>query len=324
MNAAHAVLGVDTSNYCTSLCLVDDGGNRLAEERRWLDVPQGERGLQQSRAVFQHVRRLPELFLRLPLDQVRVAAVAVSTAPRPQTGSYMPVFEVGTSWAKSLAHAWGVPLIETTHQEGHIAAGEATADRTWDADRFLALHLSGGTTDLLSVSRRGAGYNIEMIGGSRDLHAGQLVDRLGVAMGLPFPSGRHVEELALRYDGREPVIVPSSVDGLTCSFSGPQTALLRLWEKGSASREALAFAALRCVANTVEKLLLQAFEQGFPKDVLLVGGVAANSLIRERLRKRLEHPAVRARLTFADPRYSGDNAYGVARIGLWAVKGGQG
>ncbi|BCU81593.1 O-sialoglycoprotein endopeptidase [Polycladomyces abyssicola] len=321
MSTSRAVLGVDTSNYCTSMCLVDDEGNRLAEERQWLDVPQGERGLQQSRAVFQHVRRLPELFLRLPLDQVKVAAVAVSTAPRPQAGSYMPVFQVGTSWAQSLAHAWGVPLIETTHQEGHIAAGEATADRTWDADRFLAVHLSGGTTDLLNVSRRGAGYDIEMIGGSSDLHAGQLVDRIGVAMGLPFPSGRHVEELALRYDGREQVTIPSSVDGLTCSFSGPQTALLRLWEKRAASKEALSFAALRCVANTVEKLLQHAFDQGYPKKVLIVGGVAANSLIRERLRKRLEHPAVRARLIFADPRYSGDNAYGVARIGLRVLKG---
>ncbi|MBN2909830.1 O-sialoglycoprotein endopeptidase [Polycladomyces sp. WAk] len=321
MNTSRAVLGVDTSNYCTSLCLVDDKGNCLAEQRQWLDVPQGERGLQQSHAVFQHVRRLPELFLRLPLDQVKVAAVAVSTAPRPQTGSYMPVFLVGKSWAQSLAHAWGVPLIGTTHQEGHIAAGEATADRTWTADRFLAIHLSGGTTDLLHVRRKEAGYAIETIGGSSDLHAGQLVDRIGVAMGLPFPSGQHVEELALRYDGGEQVTIPSSVDGLTCSFSGPQTALLRLWEKRAASREALAFAALRCVANTVEKLLKHAFDRGYPKEVLIVGGVAANSLIRDRLRKRLEHPAVRARLTFADPRYSGDNAYGVARIGLWAVNG---
>src|SRR5690606_9124897 len=126
---------------------------------------------------------------RMNLQDVRVAAVCASCAPRPQKGSYMPVFEVGLSWGLSLSRAWGVPFWRTTHQEGHIAAGLATASPPLEGESFLAIHLSGGTTELLQVEKKGEGFDITLLGGTRDLNAGQLVDRVGVAMGLPFPAG---------------------------------------------------------------------------------------------------------------------------------------
>jgi len=235
----------------------------------------------------------------------------------------MPVFEVGVAWGLSLSKAWDVPFWETTHQEGHIAAGSATASPPLSEESFLAIHLSGGTTDLLQVVKKEDGYDVTPVGGTRDLNAGQLVDRVGVAMGLPFPAGPSLEKLALRHTGL-PVTVPSAVRGLDCSFSGPETALLRMWEKKELSPEGIAFATLRCIANTLERWLLNAFRAGYARTVLIVGGVAANRLIRERLRHRLEHPAVGARLHFADPRYTGDNAFGVARIGLeiWRKQSG--
>ena len=168
----------------------------------------------------------------------------------------------------------------------------------------MAVHLSGGTTELLRVVKKGEGYEINRLGGTRDLNAGQLVDRVGVAMGLPFPAGPSLEKLALRYEG-SPVTVASAVRGLDCSFSGPETALLRMWEKRELPPEGIAFATLRCIANTLERWLLNAFQAAGDRTVLIVGGAAANGLIRERLRLRLEHPAVGARLHFADPRYSG-------------------
>ncbi|PRX39814.1 N6-L-threonylcarbamoyladenine synthase [Planifilum fimeticola] len=315
MGKRPAVLGIDTSNYFTSLCLVDEEGNPLFDERKGLEVPRGERGLQQSTAVFGHVRNLPRLLSRMNLQDVRVVAVSASRAPRPQEESYMPVFEVGLSWGFSLSKAWGIPFCKTTHQEGHIAAGVATASPPLTENSFLAVHLSGGTTELLQVAKKDEGYEINRLGGTRDLNAGQLVDRVGVAMGLPFPAGPTLEKLALGYEG-SPVTVASAVRGLDCSFSGPETALLRMWEKGELAPEGIAFATLRCIANTLERWLLNAFRSGYCRTVLIVGGVAANGLIRERLRLRLEHPAVGARLHFADPRYSGDNGFGVARIGL--------
>lgn len=320
MSKVPAALGIDTSNYCTSLALVDTEGNPLADERIWLPVPQGERGMQQSEAVFHHVNHLPDLFSKLDLSSVQVVAVGVSKAPRPVEGSYMPVFRVGTAWGASLAHAWNVPLVETSHQEGHLAAGELSASPSLAADHFLAIHLSGGTTELLNVQRKRGGYNIQRIGGTTDLNAGQVVDRIGVAMGLSFPAGPELERLAQDAPKKISFAVPSAVKGLDCSFSGPYSALARAWEGKEASPEVIAFAVLRCISNTLEKLLLNAFAAGYPRTVLIVGGVAANGLIRQRLRERLGHSAVGAALHFAQARYSGDNAVGVASLALSSLE----
>lgn len=308
------ILGIDTSNYTTSLCLVDSTGEIVSEQRRLLSVEEGERGLQQSAALFQHVNNLPDL-----LEQIgslhSLQGICVSARPRPVENSYMPVFLAGEALARSLSAALQIPLYRTSHQEGHIAAGEATAGQV-PADRFLAIHLSGGTSDLLQVNRQDTGYRIALMGSSKDLHAGQFVDRVGVALGLPFPAGPHLEKLALTCpEGDVSVRLPSPVSGLDWSFAGPETAAGKLIETGG-NPAVIARAVEDCIAKGLEKVIRQAMEQTGLRMILLVGGVAANLHIRRRLRHRLEHPAVKAKLFFAAPRYSTDNAFGVARIGL--------
>ncbi|MBO8163132.1 MAG: O-sialoglycoprotein endopeptidase [Brevibacillus sp.] len=310
------VLGIDTSNYRTSLCLAREDGEIVAEARKLLKVKEGKRGLQQSEAVFQHVMNLPELSDQLRLDKWRIAAVCASEKPRPLEESYMPVFKVGEGLAKCLSVFLDVPYYLTSHQEGHIAAGEYSASERPQGDRFLAVHLSGGTSELLACTRHECGYRIKKIGGSIDLHAGQLVDRVGVALGLPFPAGPYVEELARQAAGT--FRVASSVDGLNFSFSGPEAALLRAISRQEVPPAEIARAVEQCLANTLEKVLRKSVEQGYGRQILIVGGVAANQYIRERLIKRLEHTAVGAKLYFCDPPYSGDNAYGVAMLG-WAM-----
>jgi N6-L-threonylcarbamoyladenine synthase len=314
------ILGIDTSNYTTSVCLLDREGSILKEGRVLLSVKEGERGLQQSTALFQHVKNLPGLLEELgPLRGL--AAVAVSAKPRPLEGSYMPVFLAGESVARAVSATHGVPLFRTTHQEGHISAGEGSAGEV-DADEFLAVHLSGGTTDLLRVKRKADGYQIDELGRSVDLHAGQLVDRVGVALGLPFPAGPHLEKLASlaeRSDRAESVTLPVSVRGYDLSFAGPASAAMRLIAQGE-DRALIARAVERCIAKGLEKVLRSAVKETGLSHVLIVGGVAANGFIRARLRERLEHPAVNAKLYFAKPAYSTDNAYGVARLGLFSIK----
>lgn len=312
------MLGIDTSNYRTSLCLATEDGRIVAEAKRLLRVKEGKRGLQQSEAVFQHVMNLPELSDQMGWTEYDIAGVCASEKPRPVDGSYMPVFKVGEGLAKSLSAYMKVPCFLTTHQEGHIAAGEYTADRRPEAARFLAVHLSGGTSELLLCERTEDGYRIEKVGGTLDLHAGQLVDRIGVALGMSFPAGPQLEELA-RESGGE-FRVASSVQGLQFSFSGPEAALLRAIETKEASAAEIARATEQCIASTLEKVLRRAVEEGLPREILIVGGVAANQYIRERLIKRLEHPAVKASLYFCDPVYSGDNAYGVAMLGWKKLK----
>ncbi|WP_139489319.1 O-sialoglycoprotein endopeptidase [Brevibacillus dissolubilis] len=308
------MLGIDTSNYRTSLCLVGEDGEIVAEAKRLLKVKEGKRGLQQSEAVFQHVMNLPELSDQLRMDEWEVVGICASEKPRPVDQSYMPVFKVGEGLAKSLSVFLKVPYYLTTHQEMHIASGEYTAEERPQADEFLAVHLSGGTSEILTCKRHEHGYYIEKIGGTIDLHAGQLVDRIGVALGMQFPAGPYLEELAKQGSGEE-FRVPSSVNGLTFSFSGPEAQLLRAIAQGKVPHSEIARATEQCIANTLEKALRNAVEAGVGKEILIVGGVAANQYIRERLIKRLEHPAVRAKLYFCELAYTGDNAYGVAMLG---------
>lgn len=312
-------LGIDTSAYTTSVAVVNSDGKLIYENRRLLDVPSGERGLLQSQAVFQHVQNLPGLLKEAfgRIDSARVAAVAASTAPRPVEGSYMPVFTVSRGQGEALAAALNCPFVATTHQEGHIAAA------AWSAgvelpQRFLAVHLSGGTSELLLVTVRPGGYHVQLLGGTEDLHAGQFVDRVGVALGLDFPAGPVLEKLAA--GSTERLGIPSAVDGYKFSFSGPETHAQRLIKQGAKAAD-VARAVEQCIATTLEKVLRRAVQQEGIKEVLLAGGVAANSYIRGRLKKRLEHRAVGARLVFAQPQYSTDNAVGIALLGLHSHRG---
>ncbi len=300
------VLGVDTSCYRTSLALAD-GEDILAEAGRLLDVPAGERGLRQSEALFQHVKRLPELMEALMARaEGPVSAVAVSVKPRPAEDSYMPVFTAGASVARSVASALRVPLIETTHQQGHVRAALVGCDLPSD---FLAVHLSGGTTEILKV---GGGLSIDLLGGTADISAGQLVDRVGVALGLNFPAGPYLEALAIKGEARS--TLPVSVSGMSCSLSGAEAALMRLIQAG-AGAENVAAEVYSLIARTLSRLISQAASQTGLQDVLLAGGVASSALLRALLPERLRRLKADIRIHWARPELSGDNAAGVALIG---------
>lgn len=303
-----------------------------------LEVPEGERGLRQAEAVFAHLLRLPDL-VEQAMEEVRrggwrVSAVAASNRPRPPADSYLPVFRVSERFGRSLAAALGVPFVGVSHQEGHLAAA-------WHGglpDTLLGLHVSGGTTELVRLRGRPP-WEIVSLGASLDLHAGQFLDRVGVALGLPFPAGPHLDRLAREEPagaqelsegsgggcpaaGRSPpaVAIPVTVRGCSPSFAGPETAARRLIARGVPPAR-VARAALLCVARALEKMVLAALRAGEPGTVLVVGGVAASSLVRERLRWRLEHPAVGVRLHFPPPHLCTDNAVGVGRW-AWGALGG--
>lgn len=312
-------LGLDTSCYKTSVALVFNRKKLLADIRRPLTVPSGEKGLQQSVAVFQHMHNLPEIFQQLSRehDLRQIKGVAASTRPRPVPGSYMPVFTVAENQGRIISSMLGVPFIPTSHQEGHLMAGNWSAGRP-QAARYLAVHLSGGTSEILEVEQKpGAlSFNIEILGGTTDLHAGQIIDRIGFLLGLPFPSGPHLELLA-EQSANSPLRLPSSVNGYNFSFSGPESHAVRLVNRGEAPA-AIARAVERCIAVTILKVLRKAIKERNIKDVLIVGGVATNKFIRALFLEELEDPNVGAELLFADPRLSSDNAVGVALIAMLA------
>ncbi len=296
------VIGIDTSNYTTSIAFFDgmDGVNCS----RLLPVKQGELGLRQSDAVFAHTKSLPELSGRLFSDIQRkeIRAVGVSTRPRAVEGSYMPCFMVGYSHARLLSDVLGVPLIEVSHQQGHVAASLWSAGHLELMDQpHLAWHLSGGTTELLLVEPECQNVRCTKIGGTSDISAGQVIDRTGQLLGLPFPSGKYVDELSRNASRKDCFKVKCS--NITFSLSGVQNKVQQFFSACEDPAETAAYA-LRCVGTAVFSATEQALKAYPGLPVVFSGGVASNSMLRE-----MTAPL---KPIFAQPRYSTDNAMGVA------------
>ena len=295
------VIGIDTSNYTTSIAFFDGTGGENCS--KLLPVKPGELGLRQSDAVFAHIKSLPELSGRL-FSHVReeIRAVGVSTRPRAVEGSYMPCFLVGLSHAKLLSDALHVPLVEVSHQQGHVAASLWSAGHLELMDEpHLAWHLSGGTTELLLVEPEGKLVNCTKIGGTTDISAGQLIDRTGQLLGLPFPSGKHLDALSREAAGKDFFRVKCK--DMTFSFSGMQNKVQQYFEANGDPAETAAYA-LRCVAYGVFHATQQALKAYPGLPVVFSGGVASNTLLRQVLEPL--NPI------FAQPQYSTDNAMGVA------------
>lgn len=297
------VLGLDTSNYTTSAAVFD--GVEGTNIGRLLDVRPGELGLRQSDALFQHVKRLPALLEQLAEERrlTELKAVGASTRPRAVEGSYMPCFLAGESQGRGIAAALDIPYYAHSHQQGHLAAAAWSAGRPELLDSpFLAWHLSGGTTELLLVKPEGYTVSAEIIGGTSDLSAGQLIDRTGVLLGLQFPAGKALDELYSQADTcYEPRV---KLKDLTFSLSGMENQVKALREKGEKPANIARFA-LDAVANVVWRATQEAQRRYPGLPVLCSGGVASNSQLRAGMTNLCG-------AIFAEPRYSTDNAMGTA------------
>ena len=292
-------LGIDTSNYTTSVAAFDgrDGVNRS----RLLDMAPGQLGLRQSDALFSHVKRLPVLMEQLfsSVSPGEIQAVAVSTRPRAVEGSYMPCFLAGVAVAKSLAAALGVPCHEVSHQQGHVAAALWSAGRMDLMDKpHLAWHLSGGTTELLSITPEGKNVRAEKIGGTSDISAGQIMDRTGKLLALPFPAGKALDQLS---QGVEVKPFRVKTQGLTFSLSGLENQVAAFYQRTNSPEETAAFA-VSSVCDVVLRTTREAQKQYPGLEVVFSGGVASNLTLRR----------VCGFGVFAAPQFSTDNAMGVA------------
>ncbi len=311
-----AIIGLDTSCYTTSVAAVDELGRVIASIRKLLPVPMGQRGLRQSDAVFTHVRQLPGLLEELSqaVRGYEIAAVCASQAPRDTEDSYMPVFLAGDAQGRGLAALLNIPCFATNHQMGHVRA--AMVDSGLNAENFLAVHLSGGTTEVLAVH----GQKLDLIGGTLDLHAGQLVDRVGVLLNLSFPCGPYLEELAVKGHAQSILKVSMADHDLHCHLSGAETRAALLIRNGECSQEDIAAEVYDFLARTVARLIAGAGRAAGMDKALVAGGVASSALFRKLLLARLDKLGHGMKAYFGQPAYSGDNAVGVALIGLEQYK----
>ena len=307
-------LGFDTSNYATSLAVFDtNAGEVVCDAKKFLPVRQGQLGLRQSDAVFHHTAALPELMAQIgnQADLTRIEAVGVSARPRPVDGSYMPCFLTGLSAATAFSLAGGIPLVQTTHQQGHIAAALFAAAGAELFDReVLVFHVSGGTTDLLYCHGL---LPVQCVGTSSDLYAGQAVDRLGVRLGYAFPAGAEVSRLAAGC--QEKIHPKASVQGTNCSLSGLENQCNRLLEQGKSPAYVCRYCLL-CVAETLFRMARAALEEHPGLPVVFAGGVMSSEIVRDSITARMPHAL------FVPGRFASDNAIGVSilaarEVGAW-------
>ncbi len=304
----HCFVGVDTSNYTTSLALCSEEGEVFANLKIPLAVKEGERGLRQSDAVFLHTKNLPILFEKARgfFVEYKPLAVGVSAYPRTREGSYMPCFLAGVSAGGALASGLSVPLYEFSHQNGHIMAAlySSGALEALFGQEFLAFHVSGGTTEVLLVKPNSNDFLCDIIGGSSDLHAGQVIDRIGVKMGLSFPCGPAMEKLALA-DMSKPIKKPISAKDGYCNLSGLENMALSLLGEG-ASKEQTAHFVLDFIGRSLVALTASAREKYGELPVVYSGGVMSCSILKQMLSSDNAY--------FAEPAFSADNAAGIALL----------
>ncbi len=312
------VLGLDTSNYTTSAAGYQPESSTVCHRRKLLPVGEGELGLRQSDALFHHTRQLPEVLDSLPLEAgARPLAVCASDRPRSLPGSYMPCFLAGRTAGRAVARICGVPFYATSHQNGHLAAALFSAGRLDLVDKpFLAFHVSGGTFEVLSVTPGPEIFATEILAGTKDISAGQLIDRAGQLLGLGFPAGPRVEQLAL--EGRWGKKIAPAFRGRDCCLSGMENKARQLLEAGTSPEDLCRFV-LEYIAAVLCRMAEEALAEKGELPLVFSGGVMANSILREALTKRFH-------CVFATPELSSDNAAGVALIGslLYQREGGKG
>lgn len=305
-------LGIDTSNYTTSVAVYFSKGE-IRHGKKLLPVKGGEKGLRQSDAVFHHVNQLPDVFAQATKNLTQMpSAVGVSARPRDEIGSYMPCFNVGVSFGKTIAQLLNVPCYEFSHQAGHIVAGLYSAQRLdLLSQKFLAFHVSGGTTEaLLVVPDEKNVVKTQIVGRTLDLNAGQLIDRVGFALGLDFPAGAALETLAMTCE--EAFKIAPTLKGCDCCLSGVENLCAKM--KSEQQNEAkIAKFCLEYVGTTLEKMCEGLLKELGDLPVLFVGGVMSNFLIKQRLKSRFN-------AIFGEPEFSSDNAVGISILA--AIKAG--
>ena len=301
-------VGVDTSNYTTSVGIVAEDGEILANIKKLLPVADGACGLRQSDAVFAHIKNLPEVLAQADtvLQDCEVLAVGYSAKPRNADGSYMPCFLCGADVALSFRCGRKVPIYAFSHQCGHISAA-LTSAKKWEIadDRFIAFHVSGGTTEVLLCEKNGGGFTTEIIGGTKGLNAGQAIDRAGVMMGMSFPCGAELERAATRYTGK--LVKPKiSVANGYCNLSGLQNLSEKMYAENGDKEKTSAYV-LQFVGRSLLQMATDARARYGALPILFGGGVMSNRILQKML-SQLDD------VYFAEPALSADNAVGTAEL----------
>jgi N6-L-threonylcarbamoyladenine synthase len=307
-------VGIDTSAYTTSLAVIDEEDNIILDLRKILEVKKGQKGLRQQEAIFQHINNLPILIeeMVMKIDIGKIDTISCSNKPRNIEGSYMPVFIAGKGQAFILSKILGVRYKEYSHQEGHIGAG-IIYNQLRNSDEFLSIHISGGTTELLLVNNKQNQLSIKIIGGTLDLSLGQLIDRIGVELGLSFPCGQEMDKIS-RKGNVLSLNIPISIKEKTWfNLSGLENYFKKLIKNCSYSREDIVATLFHTISKLIYKAIVNSCIEYNLYSILITGGVSANRILRLYLTDNLMKKKINP--YFTNVELCTDNGIGIAFMG---------
>lgn len=307
-------LGIDTSAYTTSLAIIDEEDNLILDVRKILEVKKGHKGLRQQEAVFQHINNLPILVDKMSsyIDVSKIYTVACSSRPRNIKESYMPVFTVGRGQAIIISKLLNAKYKEFSHQQGHIGVG-IMDNKLKGKDRFLCIHISGGTTELLLVRNKKDCLEVDIIGGTLDISIGQLIDRIGVEIGLDFPCGKEMDEISKKGEILNVNIPISIKDDTWFNLSGIENFIKNLIKSHSYNIEDILATLFNAMGNLIYNIIKNGSIQYKLNDVLITGGVVSNRIIRKNLKYNLSKKGIIS--NFPKPELCTDNSVGIAYLG---------
>lgn len=303
------ILGIDTSAYTTSIAIIDKQTDQVVfDMRKILQVPHGQKGLRQQDAVFQHLKNLPDIFGKICIDLNKVDTVSVSSRPRNVENSYMPVFTVGQNFGRVIAKTLNCNYAEYSHQENHIGASLIEHYKIIH-NNILAIHISGGTSEFLSVCKSSTGYKANIIGGSKDITFGQLIDRIGNAMHFPFPCGMYMEKYIVDNTNIENIKSPRISADEYINLSGMENYYLNLYNSNKYEKQTIINSLFRYIAECIICIIKNLKNTNEFSTIIVTGGVASNSTIRKMILEQLEN---QFKIIFPSIRNSSDNAIGIA------------
>ena len=307
------ILGIDTSCYTTSIAAITLDKEIILNEKIILKVKKDSKGLRQSEAVFQHVNNMGEIAKTIndKLKGYKILAVCASSKPRPRDNSYMPVFSVGNNFGTLFSSINNCDFFETSHQENHIEAS-LFCNKLNNSNRFLAVHISGGTTEIILVEKVNDQYKLSIVGGSLDVSFGQLIDRLGVNLNYDFPCGKFIDANALSCDEKIEQGLKTSVKEGYMNLSGIENQINKMI--GKYDYKYISKMLLDTLVRCMYKSLLHICKKYDINEVVFGGGVSASLYINKELTKKLNKERIET--YFTEPQYATDNAVGCAIIGL--------
>ena len=286
-----SILGIESTAHTFGASVVDTDGHILSDIKR-VYVPTTGRGIHPREAA-QHHSSVADIVMRDALNKSGISSKdldGVAVALGPGLG---PTLRIGATLARAIASRLRIPLIPVHHAIGHIEIGALTTN----AHDPLVVLLSGGHTTIAAFASR----RWRIYGETEDITLGNLLDMFARSAGLPSPGGPEIEQLASR--SRNFVELPYTVKGNDVSYSGLLTAATKLLQAGR-PLEDLCFSIQEVSFSMLAEAAERSLAHTEKKEVLLVGGVAANSVLRKKLEiVASEHGAI---FRAVDPKFAGD------------------